>query len=108
VEQPDRTLAPVYDVICALALEAADDQGLPVKASTKMGQRVSRASDIAEVTKADLVDEAVTWRARKATAARIVNEMIDAVQDTLPRLDGDERVLSVIEHRVSQLAARPY
>jgi serine/threonine-protein kinase HipA len=101
-------LAPVYDVICALGLEAADDQGLPVKASTKMGQRVSRASDIAEVTKADLVDEAVTWRARKATAARIVNEMIDAVQDTLPRLDGDERVLSAIEHRVSQLAARPY
>jgi hypothetical protein len=32
--------------------------------------------------------------------------MIDAIQDTLPGLDGDERALSVIKHRVSQLAAR--
>jgi serine/threonine-protein kinase HipA len=99
-------LAPVYDVICTIALEATDDHGLPVKASTKMGQRVSGVSDVEEVTKADLVDEAVAWRVRKATAARVVNEMIDAIQDTLPGLDGDERALSVIKHRVSQLAAR--
>jgi hypothetical protein len=99
-------LAPVYDVICTIALEATDDQGLPVTASSKMAQRVSGASDVEEVTKADLVDEAVAWRVRKATAVRVVNEMIDAIQDTLPGLNGNERVLSVIKHRVSQLAAR--
>jgi hypothetical protein len=70
-----------------------------------MGQRVSGAIDVEDVTRADLVDEAVAWRVRRATAVRVVNEMIDAIQGTLPGLDGDERVLGLIEHRVSQLAA---
>jgi serine/threonine-protein kinase HipA len=99
-------LAPVYDVISTVALEVNDDQGRPAKASTKMGQRVSNVSDLEEVTAADLVAEAVAWRVRKATAASVVNDMIDRIQDTLPGLDGDERVLRVIERSVSQLASR--
>lgn len=99
-------LTPVYDVISTVALEVTDDQGRPVKASTKMGQRVSSANDLEEVTAADLVAEAVAWRVRKATAASVVNDMIDRIQDTLPGLDGDERVLRVIDRSVSQLASR--
>jgi serine/threonine-protein kinase HipA len=99
-------LAPLYDVISTVALEVTDDQGRPVKASTKMGQRISGASDLEEVTAADLIAEAVAWRVRKAAAASVVNEMIDRIQDTLPGLAGDERVLRVIERSVSQLASR--
>jgi len=99
-------LTPVYDVISTVALEVTDDQRRPVKATTKMAQRVSNVSDLEEVTAADLVAEAVAWRVRKATAASVVNDMIDRIQDTLPGLDGDERVLRVIERSVSQLASR--
>jgi serine/threonine-protein kinase HipA len=99
-------LAPLYDVISTVALEVTDDQGRPVKASTKMGQRISGASDLEEVTAADLIAEAVAWRVRKATAASVVNDTIDRIQDTLPGLAGDERALRVIERSVSQLASR--
>jgi serine/threonine-protein kinase HipA len=99
-------LTPVYDVISTVALEATDDQGRRVKAATKMGQRVSSASDLDEVTPANLVAEATAWTVRKVTAAAVVNDMIDRIQDTLPGLDGDERVLRVIERSVSQLASR--
>jgi hypothetical protein len=93
-------------VISTVALEVTDDQGRPAKASTKMGQRVCGASDLEEVTAEDIVAEAVAWRVRKATAASVVNDMIDRIQDTLPGLDGDERVLRVIERSISQLASR--
>ena len=93
-------------MISTVALEVTDDQRRPVKATTKMAQRVSNVSDLEEVTAADLVAEAVAWRVRKATAASVVNDMIDRIQDTLPGLDGDERVLRVIERSVSQLASR--
>ena len=99
-------LAPVYDVISTVALEAVDDQGRPIKASTKLGQRVSSASNLDEVTPADVVAEATAWRVRKVTAASVVNEMLDRIQDTLPGLDGDERVIRVIERSVSQLTSR--
>jgi hypothetical protein len=71
-----------------------------------MGQRISGASDLEEVTAADLIAEAVAWRVRKATAASVVNDTIDRIQDTLPGLAGDERALRVIERSVSQLASR--
>jgi serine/threonine-protein kinase HipA len=98
-------LAPLYDVISTMALEATDEQGQPGKADTTLGQRVAAVPDVEDVTRGDLVAEGTSWRVRRATAAKTVNDMIERIVEATQNVPGDERVLGIIKKRTAKLAS---
>ena len=79
--------------------------GQPMWADTHLGQRVGGAADIAKVTTANLVDEAVTWGIRQRAASAVVTETLDRVLAAIPATSGDERVLTAIRRQAERMSA---
>ena len=79
--------------------------GQPMWADTHLGQRVGGAADIAKVTTANLVDEAVTWGIRRRAASAVVTETLDRVLAAIPATSGDERVLAAIRRQAERMSA---
>jgi serine/threonine-protein kinase HipA len=95
-EDPIVRLAPLYDVLCTVALEITDSTGTRVHAETRMGQQVGGQADVRKVTSRDLISEGVSWGIRRPAATVIVMEMIEQVITASSVSDADERVLAVI------------
>ena len=104
-DSPAITLAPLYDVLSTIALELTDGAGQPMRADTHLGQRVGGAADIAKVTTANLVDEAVTWGIRRRAASAVVAETLDRVLAAIPATSGDDRVLAAIRRQAERISA---
>jgi serine/threonine-protein kinase HipA len=102
-DNPEISLAPLYDVLSTIALQLTDSAGQPMQADTHMGQLVGGQADIRKVTAASLIDEAVTWGIRQRTASSVVAETLDRVHAAIPDTPGDERVLAIIGKQVEQL-----
>jgi serine/threonine-protein kinase HipA len=98
-------LAPLYDVLSTIALELADTTGQPMRADTHLGQRVGGQADIANVTRANLVDEGVAWGIRRRTASAVVTETLDRVLAAIPATAGDDRVLAAIRRQAERISA---
>jgi serine/threonine-protein kinase HipA len=103
-DNPAISLAPLYDVLSTIALELADGTGQPMRADTRLGQRVGGQADIRKVTAASLLDEAESWGIRRRPAAAVVAEILDRVLAAIPQAPGDERVLSIIRKQAEQLS----
>jgi serine/threonine-protein kinase HipA len=97
-------LAPLYDVLSAIALELSDSAGQPMRADTHLGQRVGGQADIRNVTAASLIDEAVTWVIRRRTASAVVTETLDQILAAIPAMPGDARVLAVIREQAKRIS----
>jgi serine/threonine-protein kinase HipA len=97
------SLAPFYDVLSTIALELAGGTGEPMRADTRLGQRVGGQADIRAVTAASLVEEAATWGLRRPAASAVVAEMLDRVLTAIPEIPGDERVLAFIQKQASHV-----
>jgi serine/threonine-protein kinase HipA len=102
-DNPAISLAPLYDVLCTIALELTDSAGQPMQADTHLGQQVGGQADIRKVSAADLIDEAVTWGIRRRTAGSVVAETLDRVLAAIPDIPGDDRVLAAIRGQAEQL-----
>ena len=98
-------LAPLYDVLSTIAVELTDGAGQPMRADTHLGQRVGGETDITKVTRANLVDEAVTWGIRRRTASAVVTETLDRVLAAIPAMAGDDRVLGAIRRQAERISA---
>lgn len=100
------TVAPVYDVLCTLALEQRPNAGGVAKgASTRMGQFVNGVGDILDVNTNDLIAEGTHWGLRSREASDVVHEMLQAIDRALANADGDSVTLSVVESRLRRLVA---
>ena len=104
-DSPAIQLAPLYNVLSTIALELTDGAGQPMQADTHLGQRVGGAADIAKVTTANLVDEAVTWGIRRRAASAVVTETLDRVLAAIPATSGDDRVLAAIRRQAERISA---
>jgi serine/threonine-protein kinase HipA len=100
---PAIRLAPLYDVLCTIALELTDGAGRPMQADTQLGQRVGGQAHIRKVTTAAVVDEAVAWGIRRRAAAAVVSETLDQVLTAIAATPGDERVLAVIREQAERI-----
>ena len=98
-------LAPVYDVLSTIALELTDSTGQPMRADTRLGQRVGGQVDVRQVTAANLIDEAVTWGIRRRAATEVVTETLDQVLAAMAATPGDPRVLAVIREQTRKLSS---
>ena len=96
-------LAPLYDVLSTIALKLTDGTGQPMRADTRLGQRIAGQTDIRKVTAADLVNEATTWGIRRRTATAVVTETLDRVLAAIPATPGDNRVLAVIRDQAERV-----
>jgi serine/threonine-protein kinase HipA len=63
------------------------------------------AADIAKVTTANLVEEAVTWGIRRRAASAVVTETLDRVLAAIPATSGDDRVLAAIRRQAERISA---
>ena len=109
LHDPDRPtigLAPLYDVVCTIALELTDGAGRPMRADTHLGQRVGGQADITKVTAANLIDEAVGWGIRRRAASDIVTDTLDRVLTAIPATAGEDRVLAVIRAQAERISRR--
>jgi serine/threonine-protein kinase HipA len=88
----------------AIALELMDNRGRPLRAETRLGQRVGAKTDIRNVAAADIVREAVSWGIRLPTAGAVVSDTIDAVISATHTLQGDQRVLATIRQHTEHIA----
>jgi serine/threonine-protein kinase HipA len=100
---PAIRLAPLYDVLCTIALELTDGTGQPMRADPHLGQRVGGQADLRKVTAESLIDEAAAWGIRRRTAAGVVTETLDRVLTAIPAAPGDERVLAVIRGQAERI-----
>ena len=98
-------LAPVYDVLSTIALDLTDSTGQPMRADTRLGQRVGGQVDVRQVTAANLIDEAVTWGIRRRAATEVVTETLDQVLGAIAATPGDPRVLAVIREQTRKLSS---
>lgn len=103
-DDPVIRLAPVYDVLSTIALELRDATGNPLHADTRMGQRVGGERDIEKVTTDSLIEEAVSWRIRRATARKAVTTMLAQVIEATADISGDERVLERIRQQARRVS----
>lgn len=100
-------LAPVYDVLSTIALDQRPGPtGSLVGASTRMGQTVNEMTDVLLVSRADVVAEATRWGLRRSLAQTVVDELLDAMRDTLHSGTGDETALSAIDQQLRRLSRR--
>jgi serine/threonine-protein kinase HipA len=97
-------LAPLYDVLATIALELTDGAGQPMRADPHLGQRVGGSADIRKVTRANLIDEAITWGIRRRAATAVVAETLDRVLSTIRETPGDDRVLAVIHDQARRIS----
>jgi serine/threonine-protein kinase HipA len=102
-DEPVISLAPLYDVLSTIALQLRDGAGQPMRADSRLGQRVGGQADIGKVTAASLVDEGVAWGIRRRSALSAVTQTLDRVLDGIPGTPGDERVLGVIRRQAEHL-----
>jgi serine/threonine-protein kinase HipA len=99
-------LAPVYDVISTISLpERPNVLGVMVGASTTMGQRINGRENILEVSRDDIVEEAMRWGLRRKASLECVTEVIDAIHDSIDLTDGSESVLDSIRGQLARVAA---
>jgi serine/threonine-protein kinase HipA len=103
-DSPTITLAPLYDVLATIALELTDSTGQPMRADTRLGQRVGGQADIRKVTAANLIDEATAWGIRRRAASAIVTETLYQVLTAIPAMPGDERVLTAIRGQAERIS----
>lgn len=98
-------LAPVYDVLSTIALDQRPGPtGSLVGASTRMGQTVNETSDVLLVSRADIVSEATHWGLRRSSAQAVVDELLDAMRDTLHTETGDEAAITAIDGQLRRLS----
>ncbi|WP_232794288.1 hypothetical protein [Pseudofrankia sp. EUN1h] len=102
-DDPAVRLAPLYDVLSTIALELRDHLGQPMRAETRMGQRVGGQTDIQQVTTVHLIDEATRWGLRRRAASTIVTDTLDRILATIPSTPGDERVLAIIKQQAERV-----
>lgn len=99
------TLAPVYDVVSTIALDQRPEPtGSLVGASTRMGQSINETGDVLIVSRADIVAEATHWGLRRSRAQRVVDDLLDAMRDTLSSQVGDEAALHAIDGQLRRLS----
>jgi serine/threonine-protein kinase HipA len=98
-------LAPLYDVLSTIALNLVDSAGEPLRADTRLGQRVGGQTDIRQVAAADVVEEAVTWGIRRRAAATVVSDTIEEVISATNSTQGDGRVLETIRQHAKRMTA---
>lgn len=98
------TLAPVYDVVSTTSLEKRPDvAGAMVGASTTMGQRVNGQENILKVSKGDIVSEATRWGLRRKASSECVSEVLDVINESIAKTDGNESVLDSIRGQLARL-----
>ena len=98
-------LAPVYDVLCTIALDQRPGpMGSLVGASTRMGQTVYETSDVLLVSRADIVTEATHWGLRRSSAQAVVDELLLTMRDILHTQAGDEATISAIGGQLRRLS----
>ena len=103
-DNPTIHLAPLYDVLSAIALELTDSAGQPMQADTHLGQRVGGQVDIRKVTAANLIDEGVTWGIGRRVGSVVVTETLEQVITAIPATPGDDRVLAVIRGQAERIS----
>lgn len=104
MDSPAIKPAPLYDVLATIALELTDGAGQSMQADPHLGQRVGGQADIRKVTRANLIDEAITWGIRRRTATTVVAETLDRVLTAIKETPGDERVLAVIHDQAKRIS----
>ncbi|MDA8061189.1 MAG: HipA domain-containing protein [Actinomycetota bacterium] len=97
------TLAPVYDVIATTSLRPVDRHGSPVPNDPTMGQSINGVSDVTQVGRDDLVNEAASWGLRPRRAAEVVDDLIERMRSDT---DAPDWLAAVVARRASTLSGR--
>jgi serine/threonine-protein kinase HipA len=98
-----RRLAPLYDVVPTAAVTARDGEAL----SRSLAMRVNGGDHLDDITGADLIAEAVSWRLASAAVRRTVEEVLQAFPGAVSRaaatIDLPAHVVESIRIRVAYL-----
>jgi serine/threonine-protein kinase HipA len=97
-------LAPIYDVLSTISLEERTDvTGTMMGASTRMGQRINGRENIMEVSKADIVSEGTLWGMRRKDSEDYVDEVLDALSQSISKVDESPSVLNSISLQLARV-----